>query len=253
MPIYTHTAGDRTPFSYVIHCLTTNQYYYGVRYGKGCHPDQLWTSYFTSSKNIKVLVEEHGVSNFKTYIRRIFDCPKLALSWESKVLRRLRVISKPKWLNQSDGANFRHNGTLSDAVKQQMSKTRKGVPKPRSKTHQANLTAALKGKPSPQKGKPLSTATKKKLSVKAKGRPSARKGTVTSEEHRLKIAEAKKGKPSNQVIDEKEKIIRSKRAIANNFGKVAVGLIWVNDGIKSTRIKPEHFEASGFIRGRLKS
>jgi len=38
------------PYTYKLIFKPTGQYYYGVRYAKGCQPSDLWDKYFTSSK-----------------------------------------------------------------------------------------------------------------------------------------------------------------------------------------------------------
>jgi hypothetical protein len=45
----TFTAGDRTPYTYLIVFKVTGQVYYGVKYSKFCNPKQLGVKYFSSS------------------------------------------------------------------------------------------------------------------------------------------------------------------------------------------------------------
>lgn len=100
------TAGDCTPFTYLIKCVPTNEYYYGVRYAKGCQPSDLWSTYFTSSNKIGQRIALFGVSAFQYEIRRTFDCPHKARLWEYNVLKRINAIQDPKWLNVSNGVPF---------------------------------------------------------------------------------------------------------------------------------------------------
>jgi hypothetical protein len=106
MTIYSHSAGDRTPFTYLLYCKSTNQVYYGVRYAKGCHPDQLWTSYFSSSTYVQKLREQYGDDDFEFQIRKIFNDPEKALQWENKVLRRMKAPLQKTWINMSNGINL---------------------------------------------------------------------------------------------------------------------------------------------------
>jgi hypothetical protein len=76
------------------------------KYSKFCHPSQLWVSYFTSSKYIKRLIEKDGRDSFSFEIRKIFSSILLARTWEHIVLRRLKVVEKDYWLNQSDGCRM---------------------------------------------------------------------------------------------------------------------------------------------------
>ena len=88
----------RTPYCYLIGWKDLNKWYYGVRYAKGCHPDELWKSYFTSSKHVARFSKKHGAPNI-IEIRKIFNEPAKALKWEQKVLQRLNVEQRKDFLN----------------------------------------------------------------------------------------------------------------------------------------------------------
>lgn len=91
------------PYTYLIGWPELNTWYYGVRYAEGCHPDDLWTTYFTSSKYVSDFVTLHGEPTYKK-IRRLFtaDTIPLAKLWEHRVLRRMKVVHKKEWLNKND-------------------------------------------------------------------------------------------------------------------------------------------------------
>ena len=74
----------------------------GVRFARNCHPNDLWATYFTSSKQVKVFREEHGEPDV-IEVRQTFNDSLQAREWEHKVLRRIRVIKEDKWLNQGTG------------------------------------------------------------------------------------------------------------------------------------------------------
>ena len=76
---------DRIPYTYRIYCIPENKYYYGLRYGKGCHPDDLWVTYFTSSHIIEEKIQLYGAESFLYEVRKIFDCTIKAADWEKKV------------------------------------------------------------------------------------------------------------------------------------------------------------------------
>ena len=90
------------PFTYLIKHIPTNKYYYGVRFKKNCHPNDLWTKYFTSSKKVKRLIKRYGKKSFQFEIRKTFKTGTQALNWEHKVLKRLKVIYKDNFLNLTD-------------------------------------------------------------------------------------------------------------------------------------------------------
>ena len=90
------------PFTYLVKHIPTNRYYYGVRFKKGCHPNDLWTKYFTSSKKVKGLIKKYGKKSFQFEIRKTFKTAQQAMAWEFKVLRRMKVVERKDFLNQSD-------------------------------------------------------------------------------------------------------------------------------------------------------
>ena len=90
------------PFTYLVKHIPTNRYYYGVRYKKGCHPYDLWTKYFTSSRKVKGLIKRYGKKSFIFEIRKTFKTAEQAYNWEHKVLKRMKVIHRDDFLNQSD-------------------------------------------------------------------------------------------------------------------------------------------------------
>ncbi len=96
-----------TPFTYCITFLPTRQRYYGSRYANNkkvvAHPDQLWITYFTSSKTISDLIKEHGVDSFTFEIRKTFKTRAETVSWESKFLTKIGAAQSSEWLNIHNG------------------------------------------------------------------------------------------------------------------------------------------------------
>lgn len=99
---FTHTADDRTPYTYLIGWSGLDKWYYGVRYAKGCHPVDFWVTYFTSSYVVDEFRKTHGDPDI-IEIRKVFDCPKRALQYEQKILSRLMTAKSIKFLNKSGG------------------------------------------------------------------------------------------------------------------------------------------------------
>lgn len=89
-----------TPFTYLIGWSVHNKWYYGVRFAKNCNPDDLWTKYFTSSKYVQQMREEHGEPDV-VEVRRTFLSQIDARLWEQKVLRRLDAVKSTHWLNKT--------------------------------------------------------------------------------------------------------------------------------------------------------
>jgi len=93
------------PYTYLIGWSSHNRYYYGVRYAKDCNPNDLWVSYFTSSKYVKNFFERYGDPDV-IQVRKTFSTVDDARFWEHKVLKRLRVVNNPIFLNESDGLSI---------------------------------------------------------------------------------------------------------------------------------------------------
>lgn len=89
-------------FTYLIGWSKLNKWYYGRKTAKNCHPDNLWKTYFTSSKHVKQFRKDHGdpdIIQIRKTFTSVFECIK----WENTVLRRLKVSKKDKWLNKTNG------------------------------------------------------------------------------------------------------------------------------------------------------
>ena len=167
------------PFTYLLKNIIINKYYYGVRYKKGCHPNDLWTKYFTSSKKVKSLIRRYGKKSFVFEIRKIFKTPQEALNWEHKVLRRMKVIYKDNFLNQTDNKCFdpiklskimKHKtGNKNNFFgKTHTKKTRKKIRlanlgRKHTKESLKKLRLANLGKNNPMYGKPRTEEVKQKL------------------------------------------------------------------------------------------
>lgn len=91
-----------TPYTYYIEWSVTGMKYYGVRYANGCHPSDFWVTYFTSSKYVAQYVLENGSPDI-IKINHTFLDKVAAISWEHRVLKRLKVIHRADYLNKHDG------------------------------------------------------------------------------------------------------------------------------------------------------
>lgn len=89
------------PYTYYLYHKPTKQHYYGVRWAKNCHPNDLFVTYFSSSKKIKELISKYGINTFTFKVRKIFNNKQEAILWEHKVLTKLNVNNRKDWLNQN--------------------------------------------------------------------------------------------------------------------------------------------------------
>jgi hypothetical protein len=86
------------PYTYYLYWAELDLHYYGVRYANGCNPNDLWTTYFTSSSYVNRLRKNYGDPDI-IQVRKIFSEAVSAKNWESKVLRRVKALDKMNWLN----------------------------------------------------------------------------------------------------------------------------------------------------------
>lgn len=91
------------PFTYLVTFIPTGQRYYGVRTKRGCSPNDLWNTYYTSSKAVHQLIAEHGKDSFTVEIRRVFESKSEAIEWEHHVLTRIDAARNPRYLNKNNG------------------------------------------------------------------------------------------------------------------------------------------------------
>lgn len=145
---------EYTPYTYLIGWTKLNTWYYGSRcsrvqrclYEFGCHPDELWKTYFTSSVHVKEFRKKHGEPDV-IQIRRRFSSADDCLKWEAKVITRLKLCANPKWLNRGAGGFYVTTKPKSDAHKAKLSAWQKGI---------------VRGRPSEETIKKISDATKGK-------------------------------------------------------------------------------------------
>lgn len=202
-------------YTYLLKHIPTNTFYYGVRFAEGCHPEEFWKSYFTSSrKKIPQLREQYGDDSFAFEIRKTFDCRQKAIQWESTVLRRMRVLNKPElWLNRTDNRAISYNqhprGMLG---KMHTNETKNKIRRIGTKHHQF--------------GRPLAEETKKKLSESMTGRPPWNKGKIGVQFGKFGSDNHNYGKPAYNrgvpMTEEQKKKLRKprKKISCPNCGKV---------------------------------
>ena len=158
------------PYVYLIGWKSLDTWYCGVRYRKGCHPSDLWKTYFTSSSHVKKFRELHGEPDHIEILKEFEDFRE-ALLFEEQKLREFDVLNKDNWLNRNINGNyhFNHLGcNHSEETKKKISKANKG--RIFTKEHKMNLMG------------PKSEEAKRKMSESKKGKPSNMKGKKQSKE-----------------------------------------------------------------------
>lgn len=107
------------PYTYHIAWSGIDKHYYGVRHAKTCHPEDLWKTYFTSSRKVCEYRKLYGEPDI-IEVRRIFNDAYAAKRWEYNVLRRLNVLKSDRWLNSNIGGEQFIIEKHSEETKQKM-------------------------------------------------------------------------------------------------------------------------------------
>lgn len=92
-------------YTYLAINKVTGKFYYGAKYSTGCSENDLWSTYFTSSKSVKKDVELFGKENFHVEVRKKFNSVEDCLRWEYKVLRRMKAKERPDCYNLTNGGS----------------------------------------------------------------------------------------------------------------------------------------------------
>jgi len=144
-----------TPYTYSLLHKPTGKKYYGARWAVNCHPNDLWQTYFTSSKHVKKLIEEYGKDSFIYTIRKVFNSVDDCRIWEQRVLTKLHVPKNTSWLNKNVCGRFLPYGKQSkEHIQKRVFKT----------TGSGNGMFGRFGKLNPFYGKKHSNETIEKLS-----------------------------------------------------------------------------------------
>jgi len=99
-----------TPYVYLLGWSCLNTWYVGVRharsynclYESGCHPDELWETYFTSSKYVKQFCQENGDPDIKIILKKFPGNARLALDWESNFINSFSLHKNSHFLNKTN-------------------------------------------------------------------------------------------------------------------------------------------------------
>jgi hypothetical protein len=203
------------PYTYLVKFKPTGKVYYGSRcqnYTKfnRTPADDFWHIYTTSSNTINDLIKEYGKDAFEYEIRRTFESIEEMSAWETKVLKRCRVLERQDiWMN----SNVAGKKILTEAGAKVISATHKD--KPKTDEHKRNLSLSQKGKP--KKSTAYQTPEYRALMSKLKsGENNPMYGKGCTPERAANISAAKKGKPAHNknvpMSEEQKAAIRATKA-----------------------------------------
>lgn len=196
-------------YTYLLKFKPENKYYYGVRFKnirlKRNPEDDFMIHYTTSSEQINDLLQKYGIDSFEWEIRKTFTSAKQAILWETKVLRRAKVLKRQDvWYN----ANVAGYKITTPNGRQKIKETHTGVPK--TDDHKEKIRLSNIGK---NKGRKPTEEHRRKNSESHQGEKNIRWGIEVLQSTRDKISKANKGKvPSNKgtpMTEEQKAIIRA--------------------------------------------
>jgi len=176
-------------YTYLLKFKQENKFYYGVRFKNvklKRHPeDDFMIRYTTSSEQINDLIKEYGIDSFEWEIRKTFDTVEKAVLWETKVLRRAKVLAHQEtWYN----ANIAGHKITTPKGRKRISERHTGVPKSQDQKEKIRLSNIGKNK-----GRKHTEEHRQKNSEAHKGEKNSMYGPC-SKERAANISKANKGK-----------------------------------------------------------
>jgi hypothetical protein len=190
--------------------------------------EDLWQHYFTSSPKVQQLIEETGQDSFDVEIRKVFETKEQAVSWETRVLHRCKVLQDDRWINQNVAgyivpteesrqkiSDFHKGKAKSDEHRRNLSESQKGKPKINSKNqtpeYRALMSRLKSGPNNPMYGKGCTEERARKISEANKGKIPINKGVPMSEEQKAKIRATKAANPTKRSTEAIAKTVAKQR------------------------------------------
>lgn len=190
------------PYTYLIKHKPTGKVYYGFRSANKVEPSEdLWKQYFTSSPKVQQLIEQTGIESFDVEVRKIFETKEQASAWETRVLRRCKVLQDDRWINQNVAgyivpteesnrkiSEFHKGKSKSEEHKEKIRQSNLGKKRaPRTDEYKAKMSKAKSGTNNPRYGKEVTEETRRKIGQANQGQVPSNKGKPMSEEQKAKI------------------------------------------------------------------
>jgi hypothetical protein len=208
------------PYTYHIAWTEQNLHYYGVRYAEDCSPDDLWKTYFTSSKVVAQKRIEIGEPDI-IEVRQTFSNKEDAVAWEHKVLTRFKVPTNESWLNKA----------ITWPIIPEF-----------DEAHRANLSKSAKKRQISDEGRIKLSEAKKKLWKNPEFKKKQSKAMLNgfTDEHGKKIAEFQRGR--TRSAEHKAKIVEIRKAEWADAEKTAARKKAISDAVKAKWADPEYRE-----------
>jgi hypothetical protein len=178
----------RRPFFYVIKNEDTDIKYAGVKFAKNCKPDDLLTTYFTSSKIVKALMGSGSVFVIEDIVE--FLTKEEAIEFEEFFLTEANAHMSKDWYNQAIGK------AINPETARATSQAKYGVDNWMQSAEGREFIRVSKLGNTNTKGQKRSQETKDKMSKSFMGR-------VYSDETKINMSKAMLGKKASQATKDK--------------------------------------------------
>ena len=110
---------DRTPYIYFLYWQERDNYparmYIGSQHGKGCHPRNLWRTYFTSSSYVRDYRKSRGEPD-KIYTIECTDYDGQAGAMEERFLKKVNAVCNQQFLNVTNTGRSKAKYTTDQIV-----------------------------------------------------------------------------------------------------------------------------------------
>jgi len=167
--------------------------------------------YFTSSKDINDLIAKYGLEAFEWEVRKTFATAEQATDWETRVLKRCKVLESKKWFNGNIAgyilpteesrkkiSDYHKDKPKSDEHKQKIRDAQKGKPKKstvyQSDEYRKQMSLLKSGAGNGMYGKGCTPERAAKIGAANKGKVPSNKGVPMTEEQKQKLSEKMKGR-----------------------------------------------------------
>jgi hypothetical protein len=112
-----------TPYFYKLKHKKTGKYYIGSQYGKNSNPENLWVTYFTSSKIVNSIILEDGKESFEIVEIKVRQD---AREYEQRyLLKAYYLLGKDRFLELFFNKNLSPGILMSEEMIQEANKKRK--------------------------------------------------------------------------------------------------------------------------------
>ncbi len=252
--------GETIPYTYSITHKATGIHYYGSRYCKGCSPEDLFKTYFTSCKIIHDLIERESLSCFVVKVRKTFENVNECIEHENRFLKRVDAKNNPKFFNRNNETilvyerfNWITNGSIT--IKWPLEKP---IPSDFKIGRHFERVSPAKGRmwihnPMTKeflmidKGDPIPVGF-----VKGRGEEFHKKHSNTLKNKKMRLIT---NGSENKYITEGDDVPEGWRSgktfrRRENLGKRSYKYIWINDGVNESHLKLGEEIPKGWEIGR---